>query len=216
MKIVGLMCSPRKGGNTEILLEECLRSSRDMGAFTELIPVNEKDIKPCQGCFSCQNTGQCQIQDDMQEIYKKLLEADGIVFATPVYFWSMTGQAKVLLDRTMALRFPYLKLAHKVGGLITVAGRRGAVNTANIFQRYFIGSHMVSAECDVDGFAVEKGEIRKDKYAMKAAWELGRQMVLLIKKGFKFPEEYDLPMYMHVGREYNVSLSPIDSASERD
>ena len=78
----------------------------------------------------------------------------------------------VLIDRTYCLRYPQFRLANKVGGLVVVAGRRGLANAAMSIQTYFLGNHMVVADY-VAGLASEKGAIKKDKYAMKEAWEVG-------------------------------------------
>lgn len=145
MKVLGISCSLRKGSNTEILVEEALVGAREVGAEAELLSLIGKEIKPCDGCFSCEKTGKCHIKDDMQPIYEKLLEADGIIIGTPVYFWFMAGQTKVLLDRTIALEYPNLRLAQtKVGGIITVAARTGLMNTVSALYTYFAASHMLS------------------------------------------------------------------------
>jgi len=207
MKVLGIVCSPRKGGNTEILVHEALTGARDSGAKTELLTVGDKEIKPCDGCRSCKKTGECHIKDDMQLIYEKMLNADGIILGTPVYFWSMSGQAKVLIDRTYALRHPHLKLANKVAGAIAVAGRTGAISTLNVLQRYFASNHMFSADL-VEGLAEERGTVTKDKRGMKSAYEMGRQNVSLIKQQLRFPEEFDVPMYEFVKRKYKTPRYP--------
>ncbi len=207
MYILGIVCSPRKGGNTEILMREALVGANEEGAETELLTIGDKDIKPCDACLSCQKTGECHIKDDMQMVYEKMLNADGIILGTPVYLWTMSAQAKILLDRTYALRYPNLKLANKVGGALAVAGRDGAVGTLNIFQRYFANSHMFTVDF-ADGLAGEKGAIIKDKRGMKSAYEMGRQITLLIKQKPKFPEEFDLPLYRFLKRKYKTSDYP--------
>jgi len=209
MKVLGISGSPRKGGNTEILLDRTLDAASKAGAEVELVRVSDKNIHHCDGCNACVRTGECRIKDDMQDIYGKLLEADGIVFATPVYVWSMTGQLKIFLDRTYALSFPGSRLANKVGGSIVVAGRQGHQLTQSLFYLYFSAGHMIAADW-VNGFAWEKGGIAKDKHALNAASELGKQVVLLIKQGFKFPEEYATSIYRYVPKEYGVPMSPID------
>ena len=123
MKILAISCSPRKQGNTELLLGEALQGAQDEGAEVELYSVSGKTIEPCDGCWTCTKTGECHIKDDMQELYKKLLEADGIIFGTPIYFYAMAAQAKTVMDRTMPLNRPERSLANKVGGVVVVAGR---------------------------------------------------------------------------------------------
>jgi len=206
MKVLGISCSPRKGGNTEILMQEALAGARDSEAETELFSVVGKDIKPCDGCLSCEKTGECKIKDDMQPLYEKMLSADGIILGTPVYFYSMSGQAKVLLDRTYALLYPRIRLANKVASGIAVTARAGAASALHTLYFYFLIHHMFSAEW-VEGLAREKGEITKDERAMKAAYELGREVVTLIKQ-HRFPEEYDARLTTLVKRKYKTGRYP--------
>lgn len=206
MKVLGIVCSPRQGGNTEILMQEALAGARDGGAETELLMVRDKDIKPCDGCCSCSETGRCHIKDDMQEIYLKLLAADGIIWGTPVYFFSAAAQAKILLDRCYVL-YTKSKLANKVGGVISVASDEGHSVVWNLFNAFFSVNHMFSADF-IHGYARNRGDIRKDKHAMKAAWELGKQIVLLTARQFKYPEEYDVPIYRYVKREHGIDMCP--------
>jgi multimeric flavodoxin WrbA len=104
MKVVGICGSPRKG-NTEWMLRKLLEGVAKEGADTELILLREKDIKGCDGCLACevrgkQRQGICTIQDDMQQIYPKLVEADALAFGTPVYFEMLSGLLKNFMDRT--------------------------------------------------------------------------------------------------------------------
>ena len=147
MKVLGIVCSPRKGGNTEILMQEALTSSRDCGAETELLTIWDKNIKPCDGCYSCAKTGKCHIKDDMQEIYLKLLESDGIIWGTPVYFFDVTAQAKILIDRSFVL-YRNSKLNSKVGGVISVADSLGHQNVWYLFNAFFSVNRMLSADFD--------------------------------------------------------------------
>lgn len=206
MKVLCILCSPRKGGNTEILAREALTSAKDCGAETELLTVWDKDIKPCDGCYSCAKTGKCHIKDDMQEIYLKLLNADGIIWGTPVYFFDVTAQAKIIIDRLYVL-YTHSKLTNKVGGVISVASSLGHLGVFNLFNSFFSVNHMLSTDF-VSGYAREKGDIRKDKHAMKASRELGRQIVLMIEQQFRYPKEYDLPINRFVRRKYGIDMSP--------
>lgn len=207
MKILGIVCSNRKGGNTEILTREALTGASDCGAETELVSISNIEIKPCDGCLSCTKTYDCRIKDDMHLMYEKMLSADGIILGTPVYFWSPSGQAKIIIDRTLPLRYPYLKLANKVGGAIAVAGRDGADSALGIIEHYFSSNHMFLAD-SVNGLALEKGVITKDKHAMKSAYEMGRQMVLILKQQFKAPQEFNIPIYKLVQKKYGTKQYP--------
>jgi len=121
----------------------------------------------------------------------------------------MTGQLKIFMDRTYALTSPEIRLRDKVGGVIVVAGRTAPTLTSALFYIYFSANHMLAGDY-VHGFAEKKGGIRKDKHAMQAAWELGRQIVLLARTRFEFPREYNVPIYRYVDREYGIPISPSD------
>ena len=137
MKILGLSCSPRKSGNTEILLSEALNGAQHEGAKAELFSVSGKEIKPCDGCYACSKTGECHIKDDMQTVYQKMIEADGIIFGTPIYVYSMTAQAKAIIDRTFALNRREKSLANKVGGVVVVAGSLGIIDAVKDLYFFF-------------------------------------------------------------------------------
>jgi len=203
MKIVAILGSPRKGGNTETLLDLALGEAQEKGVLTNKIALRDKSIAPCDGCQACVETGKCVIEDDAQEIYQAMLESDGIMWATPVYFWSMTSQTKTLMDRTYALTFPKLQLANKVGGFILVAGSRGCMNTANIFHQYFAYNHMFFAEF-AWGYASTKGEIKKNDFAIKMAREMVHQMIGLINANLKYPEEFDAPILRFTKKKYHL------------
>ena len=141
MKVLGIICSPRKGGNTEILMEEALTGARDCGAETDLFTISGKDIKPCDACYSCTKTGKCHIKDDVQDVYVRLLDANGIIWGVPVYFHDVTAQAKILIDRSFAL-YANSKLANKVGGVISVASSMGHTGVRNTFNIFFSTHHM--------------------------------------------------------------------------
>jgi multimeric flavodoxin WrbA len=203
MKFVGILGSARKGGNTDLLLNVALEEAKEGGVFVDKISLKDKSIAPCDGCMGCTKTGKCVIDDDAQYIYSKMLESDGIIWATPVYFWSMTGQTKTLMDRTYALLYPKLQLASKVGGLITVAGSRGCMNTANIFHMYFNYNHMFFAEF-ASGYAAGKGEIKKNTLAINTVKEMVHQMISLINANLKYPEEFHSPLPRFVREKYSL------------
>jgi multimeric flavodoxin WrbA len=187
-------------------LKEALGGASNCGADTELLTFEGRDIKPCDGCFACAKTGKCHINDEMQAIYAKLQEADGIIFATPVYFYSVTAQAKAIIDRCYALTVEN-KLTNKIGGVISVASSFGHLEIWNTFNRFFAVNHMLSADL-VYGYARERGDIIKDKHAMKAALELGGQVVALAESRFEYPKDYDIPIWRLVKRTYGINACP--------
>jgi multimeric flavodoxin WrbA len=181
MKVLGINCSPRKEGNTEILVREALEGARETGAQTELLSISEMKIAPCDGCTTCQQTRECRIKDDMQKVCQKLLAVDGIILGSPVYFWSVSAQAKIFMDRTYILRYPYHRLENKVGASIAVAGRRGCMNAISVMNDFFLGHDMLVRGLGIAGYGTEKGEVRKDEHAMKSARSLGKQVARIIK-----------------------------------
>ena len=101
MKVVGVSCSPRKGGNSEILVSEALKGAEAKGAETVFISLAGKNIKGCNACPKCGAAGKCAINDDMQEIYPILESADAIIVASPVYFGMYNAQTKAFLDLSL-------------------------------------------------------------------------------------------------------------------
>ena len=203
MKIIGILGSSRKRGNSDVLLDIALKEAKGLGAKVSKIPLSGKSIAPCDGCGKCQKSGKCVVKDDMHDIYQKMLEADGILWATPIYFWSMTGQTKIVMDRTYALSNPKLQLANKVGGLITVASIRGCMGTAHIFHSYFRYMSMFFTE-SVTGFASAKGAIKKSESTILSVKEMISQMVSMIQAGLKYPEEFHLPLHRYVKEKYDL------------
>jgi len=124
MKIVGVVCSPRFGGNAETLTRICLEEISKEGLDTELISLAGKKITPCDACGQCRTTGKCHINDDFEEIYAKMVEADGFVLATPVYFGAAAPQIVSLISRCY-VHGPKRSFENKVGGPIVVARRAG-------------------------------------------------------------------------------------------
>lgn len=203
MNILGILGSSRKMGNSEILIDIALKAAKGHGATVSKVTLRDMTIAPCDGCGKCQKSGKCVVKDDMQEIYQKMLEADGILWASPVYFWSMTGQTKIVMDRTYALSFPNRQLANKVGGLITVASTRGCMSTAHIFHMYFRYNAMFFAET-VTGFASAKGAIKESESTVLSVKEMISQMALMIQAGLKYPEAFDLPLHRFVKKKYGL------------
>ena len=98
-KVLILSTSPRRSSNSEALAEAFAKGAAESGHEVELISLRGKELRFCQGCFACQKSGKCVIRDDMQEIVPKMEQAEVLVFATPIYYYEMSGQMKTLLDR---------------------------------------------------------------------------------------------------------------------
>jgi multimeric flavodoxin WrbA len=192
MKILAISGSPRKDGNTVTLLSEVLAGAKQEGADTELFSVAGKNIQPCIDCGGHWKTGKCHINDDMQPLYDKMIEADGIIFGTPIYFYDMTAQMKAVMDRTIALGQPGRSLVNKVGGVVAVCGSLGLIDALKDFAFYIMARRMLPAGY-VSAYARNPDELRKMEKCISAANNLGRLMVALVKMNFKYPSEFNLP-----------------------
>ena len=177
MKLIAICGSPRKNGNTEIMLKETLKEAQKQGAKTELIQLAGKNIKYCLGCDDCRYP--CRIKDDMGKIYKKMIKADVIIIGSPVYYCNVSGLLKNFMDRCTCLTHPELKLKDKVGGAITVSGFFAGNAEAEYhiwdFQNWL--GMIRPGRCTAEGFANKKGEILKRKGDLKSARELGKMLI---------------------------------------
>ena len=185
MKILGISCSPREGGNTEILVKEALLGAQEAGAETELVLVAGKDIGPCIACGGCSEDAICKTEDDMQEIYRQLEDADGIIFGTPVYFINVSAQAKAVIDRTYAF-LRKGKLRGKAAAAMVAARRVGAGQVLSLLYTWFTVQRMVTAGGGI-GYGREKGEVREGvggapgSTALGEAKAIGRAVVKTVK-----------------------------------
>jgi multimeric flavodoxin WrbA len=185
IRIVGIVGSPRVGGNTERLVAEALKATEEDGAETELLRLANKEIKPCDACLSCKQTGECRIKDDFKPIFDKMVAADGIILSSPVYFGSATPQIKSLIDRAGYLSVSRKRVfENKVGGPMVVARRAGHNFTLAQLLFFFLHQGMIvpgSTYWNI-AFGWEKDEVTKDEEGLLTAKNFGRKMVWLIKK----------------------------------
>ena len=184
MRIIGIVASPRKGGNTETLTHMALDEIQKEGIETELISLAGKDIKPCDACGSCRNTNKCHIQDDFEPIYKKMIESEGFILATPVYFGAATPQMASFISRCYAYRGDKRPFENKVGGPIVVARRAGHNFTyAQLLFFYMISGMIVPGSTYWNiAFGREKGEVTKDEEGVRTIRNFGKKLAWLAKK----------------------------------
>jgi len=185
LKVLGIMGSPRKHGNTDLLLNEALKGAESQGASIERIVVNNLTIKPCTEDYGCAITGICTIRDDMDDIYEKLLESDRIIVASPMFFYSMPSQLKALIDRSQAIwsRKYLLKQdmpnTGRKGAFIGVGATKGKnlFDGAKLTMKYF--DDAINVEY-VDNLLIrqvyQKGEIKEHVTALQDAYELGKRL----------------------------------------
>ena len=179
------MGSPRIKGNTDLLLDEALKGAQSQGVEVEKLIVDKLKIAPCREYYGCLRDGNCVIRDDMDDIYPKLLNADSIIVASPMFFYGLTSQLKALIDRCQALwaRKYILKQdfpsSVRKGAFIGVGATRGkklfdgAILTVKIFFQS-IGIRYVD-ELLVRGVD-KRGEIKEHPTALSDAFELGKRL----------------------------------------
>ena len=183
-KVLILMASPRKEGNTAALAARLAEGVAEAGGQAETVFLQDLAIAPCNGCNAChaEAGAGCVIEDDMQEVYAKMREAGALVLASPIYFFSVTAQLKAAIDRCYALveggpKVPALD-GKPVGLLFTYGGEdavdSGCVNAIRMFQDIFRFMDVAIAGT-VHGSTAE-GPIEKDKKTMDAAAALGRRL----------------------------------------
>ena len=185
MKVVGIVGSPRKNGNTEMLTAHTLRAIAEEGLATELIRLAGLDIRPCNACMVCREEERCSIEDDLFPIYLKMKEADGIILASPVYYGSVTALIKGLMERAGYLaRHNGEPFSRKVGGPLVVARRAGHNFALAQLTFWFQISGMVVPGSTYWNVALgrEKGEVQNDEEGMKTVWNFGRNVAWAVKK----------------------------------
>ena len=182
-----LMGSPRKKGNSEVLVDAVVRGVKEAGGTVETVRVAALGVAPCIGCGGCDKTGRCVVEDTMQPLYDKITSARRIILASPVYFYSITAQLKAMVDRCQALwnrkrlttkEGPGPEHQDRKGYLLSVVASRG--------DKVFDGSILVAKYfCDATGieYAGEllvrgidhRGAMAKDLASIEKAVEFGRK-----------------------------------------
>ena len=190
MKVLGIYGSPRKGGNSDIILDEVLKGAESTNAETSIIDVMKLKISGCRECNGCLKTGKCVIRDDMDQVYPKLLEADLIVVSSPIFFYSTPAQLKVLIDRAQSM-WSKRMLEKKTpderktfdggkGYLLSVGATGGDKLFAAIELtiQYFYDALDMSYEGGLFFSKIEaKGVIRNNPENLKKAFEFGVNIV---------------------------------------
>ena len=188
VKVLGISTSPRLNANSDLLLRRALTGAESAGAETEYISLRGLNIAPCVECNSCYKNGTCRIEDDYQMLSKKMLEADRLIFATPIFFMSVCAQAKALIDRCQCL------WAHKYvlkKPLITTGRDRramviavGGTKSKKMFEsvrftaKYFLDVLEMNYVANLFVNKVDAvGEIKEHPSALDEAFRLGSELV---------------------------------------
>ena len=186
MKVLGIMGSPRIKGNTDLLLDEALRGAESRGSTVEKILADKLKIAPCKEYYACLDDGNCVIKDDMDDVYDKLLEADAIIIASLMFFYTVSAQLMVLISRCQALWvrkyiLKNLDIPQKKGAFIAVGATRGEklFDGPKLTVKYFFQAinTQYADELLIRGVD-KKGEIKDHPDALAEAYELGRRLLV--------------------------------------
>jgi len=183
-KVLVMLGSPRRKGNSAILADQIAKGAKSDKAKVETVYLHGKTIAPCKACLACQkkNSRGCSIKDDMQEIYLKLIGADAWVIASPVYWFTMSAQTKIFMDRCFALpayhkdpfRGKRIAIAMTYGDDDPFSS--GCVNALRTFQDAYGYTQSIITGM-VYGSAMDAGQIRSNEKVMREAFDLGKKLV---------------------------------------
>jgi multimeric flavodoxin WrbA len=177
--VLGIVGSPRRGGNTDLLVEAVLEGARSAGARTEKIALRDLSIGPCLGCDSCRKTGKCAQKDDMRGLLEKMEASDVWVLGTPVYYWGPSAQLKAFVDRWYGAG----KAARFAGRRVILALALGSTETYD--ARHAVGmlkDSLAHQKSDLVGTVIatgvfDKAEIRSHTEVLEKAASAGRRAV---------------------------------------
>ncbi|UCF08946.1 MAG: flavodoxin family protein [Thermoplasmata archaeon] len=187
-QVLGIMCSPRFGGNSDILLDSALKGAEEGGAQIEKISLCDLHIAPCKECLACDISGECVQADDMRLLYPKLIEADRLFLASPIFFMGISAQAKAMIDRCQCIWVRRYKMKqtigrgreHRKGFFLSVGGTKNPEKFSGAVKcvKAFFATLDVTYEkelliADVD----EKGAIERHPSALADARRMGKEIL---------------------------------------
>jgi len=191
MNIVAFCGSPRKNGNTELLLKETVKGIEDAGHAVQIYNLNLMKIKPCQDCGGCNETGACIFHDDMDRIYDAIRAAHRIIVASPIFFFALSAQTKLMIDRCQCLWVEKYILKKTIDGgrygrkglLLLVGGMKkdvgitcGDACAKAFFRTVSVPENSVLGFTGID----EKGAILGHPTALKEAYNAGKKLVAIV------------------------------------
>ena len=180
-KILGVVGSARKNGNTNTLVSKILEGAQEAGLLTEMILLTDLDIKECDGCHTCWKGNDCSKQDDMNQIYSKISGSDIIIFGTPVYWYGPTALIKAFLDRFVYFNSPQnrIKLRGK-SAIIVIPFEENDVDTAapliTMFEKSFKYLNIPLIETVIVPGVTKKGEVAQKEDIMAHCFDLGKKL----------------------------------------
>jgi multimeric flavodoxin WrbA len=186
MYILAIVGSPRLDGNTSYLVDQALDEATKLGARTEKIIISQHRLSPCLAHMNCSGFDSCVQQDDGTWILDNFCEADGIILATPVYYYDVSAWMKTFIDRNYFLRQHGKKCQARAVGIIVVAGGAGIEDTVKTLNRFVNSSSFNNIAGDkrfiVTGYAGDPGDAKSNQRLIKEARDTGRQLVASLKE----------------------------------
>ena len=183
MKILAIVGSPRLNGNTGYLVDQALEEAEKLGAETEKLVISQYRVNPCLGHADCASFDACRQQDDAGWILEKFCQADGVILATPVYYYNVSAQMKTFIDRNYFLYMHNRKYKARAVGIIIVAEQEGIEDTLHTLRQFAdelaVGKDRLFI---VSGYANRPGEVKKNLPLVESARKLGRQLAASLKE----------------------------------
>jgi multimeric flavodoxin WrbA len=176
-RVLGIVGSPRQGGNTDVLVDEVLAGASEAGALTEKVILSKLDIGPCRACGGCRKTGQCVQQDDMHALLEQMAQSDVWVLGTPVYWWGPTAQFKAFLDRWYGVERTTFRGRRVVLAIPLGGGASYARYTVGILTDVLDYLGMAHVATVLAPGASGRGRVREQADVMAAARRAGRDAV---------------------------------------
>ena len=194
MKIIAFLGSPRKDGNSALLLREAVKGIEETGLKVHIFNLNEMNISPCQSCGECEDTGVCIFNDDMALIHAAIREASRIILASPIYFFGVSAQVKIMIDRCQCfwcekylLKRPIPEGTYGRKGLLLLVGgqkREIGIQCAEATVRAFFRTVSVSEHETLGYLSVDaQGAIVNHPTALSDAYRAGKNLVIFNKGG---------------------------------
>jgi len=185
MKVIAFNGSPRKDGNTAILINHIFQELKKEGLETELVQFSGKKIHGCRACYKCfeNKDRRCSVKDDFaNECIEKMIDADGIILGSPVYFADVTAEMKALIDRAGFVSLANNGLyKNKVGASVAALRRTGGIHTLDSLNHFFLAGQMIIVGRGI-GIGRNIGEVEKDEEGIQMVKTLGQRMAWLLKK----------------------------------